>query len=222
MKRVVLAISAVLLLVVACGGSKPIRDWVNISHSQMETFKRDALTGRTSTGGIYYGKAIEEIKKSGNVDLLAKAYLIRMAIQVSLLEDPNEEDFLKVDAVESVAENKSYYYFLTGRFDRVDEKALPATYRPLQNALRNGDSSAEIAKLLEKIDDSLSRLIGAGIVVRRGNADEATLLAALGVASEQGWKAAVILYLGQLQSYYERTGQTAKAAATRARLSLIE
>jgi hypothetical protein len=216
-----LALSVVLLLA-SCGGSKPIRDWVNISHSQMETFKRHALTGRTSTAELHFGKAVEEIKKSGNVDLLAKAHLVKMAIQVALLEEPKTENFLQADAVESVAENKSYYYFLAGQFDRVDEKILPAAYRPLQSALRNGQTPAEVSKIVENIDDPLSRLIAAGVTVRRGNPDETTLHAALGAASEQGWKAAVIVYLGQLRSYYDQRGQTAKADTIRARLSLIE
>jgi hypothetical protein len=216
-----LVLPAVLLLV-ACGGSKPIRDWVNISHSQMETFKTHALTGRTATAELHFGKAVEEIKKSGNVDLLAKAYLVKMAIQVALLEEPKTEHFLRADAVESFAENKSYYYFLTGQFDRVTEKVLPAAYRPLQNALRNGQAAAEISKRIETIDDPLSRLIAAGVITRRGNPDEATLQAAVGAASEQGWKAAVIVYLGRLRSYYVQSGQTAKAEVVRARLSLIE
>jgi hypothetical protein len=220
-KKVVIAFSA-LLFIVACGGSKPIRDWVNISHSQMETFKRHALAGRTSTSELHFGKALEEIKKSGNVDLLAKAYLVKMAIQVALLEEPKTENFLQADSVESVPENKSYYYFLTGQFGRVDEKVLPAPYRPLQHALRNGQSTDDTSQIVDNIEDPLSRLIASGILVRERKADERTLQAAVGAASEQGWKAAVIGYLGQLRSYYERTGQTAKADAIRSRLSLME
>ena len=221
MKRAIILFFLVMLFV-ACGGSKPIRDWVNISHSQMETFKNHALTGRTQTADVHFKKAIEEIKKSGNIDLLAKAYLTKMAVQTALSEETNADDFLRVDAVESFNENKSYYFFLAGEFERVDEKVLPAVYRPLQNALRKGQAFVETQKLLDKIDDPLSRLIAAGIFVRTGKADEAVLRTAVDTASEQGWKKALILYLGRLRSYYDQKGQTAKAAAVRARLALIE
>ncbi len=70
-------------------------------------------------------------------------------------------------------------------------------------------------------EDPLSQLIAAGLVVRRHLENEPILQTAVSVASRNGWKRALLAWLERLWTFYEGTGETAKATATRQRIDLI-
>ena len=70
-------------------------------------------------------------------------------------------------------------------------------------------------------DDSLSQLIAAGLAVRRHLESEAILQTAVSAASRNGWKRALLAWLERLRTFYEGSGEVAKAAAVRHRVDLI-
>lgn len=104
-----------ILLLTGCGSKPPVPSWIAAGHQQLENYKQDLLTGRSAPiTEIHFRSALEEIKKGGDIDLLGKASLTRMALQIAVLREPEEADYLKVEAVESVAANRQYYLFLKG------------------------------------------------------------------------------------------------------------
>ncbi|MHB8910873.1 MAG: hypothetical protein ACYDAA_18515 [Syntrophales bacterium] len=213
-----------LLLVSLIAGcsSKPAPAWIAAGHQQIEAFKRDFLTGQSpQITELHFRKATEEIKKSGDLDLLGKAWLTRMALQAAVLEEVAEGEYGKIEAAAPSAANRNYYLFLTGKPGMVDDALLPAQYRPFLKALQSGDAAAMAGRIAE-IDDPLSRLIAAGLAMRSGPANEPLLQAAIETASQNGWKRALIAWLERLSGFYERSGEAAKAATVRQRLDLIK
>jgi hypothetical protein len=211
-----------LVLVIAGCSSKPTPVWIAEGHRQLETFKRDFLTGQPPlVTELHFNMATEEIKKSGDLDLLGKAWLTRMALQVAVLEEIAEGEYGKIDAASPVPANRNFYLFLIGKSGLVDAALLPAQYRPFLKALQNGDAAVVVRRVTE-IDEPLSRLIAVGLAVRSGLENESLLQAAGETASQNGWKRALIAWLERLRLFHEKAGEAATAATVRQRIDLIK
>ena len=221
MKRV-LCLLFLLLIFGGCS-SKPTPGWLVVSDRQIEMFKHHFLTGgQPAVAERHFQKAIEEIKKSGDLDLLGKAWLTRMALEVAVLIDMEEEDYLKVAAAQPVPANGNFYLFLKGRTFEVDRSLLPAQYRRFFDALRSGNRVEAGQAIAGMEDDPLSRLIAAGIAVRFSLESETILKAAVESASLNGWKRALLTWLDRLLTHYKTTGDAAEAAAVRRRIDLMK
>jgi hypothetical protein len=217
MKKV-LCLMLFLLPLAGCG-PKQI-PWMAAGHQQMENYKRDFLTGRVPVvTDMHFKKAVEEIKKSGDLDLLGKIWLTRMALQVAVLDEPEEGDYPKVEAAQPNPANRNFYLFLKGD-PAADGALLPAQYRTFLPALQDGNIT-ETVIAVAKIDESLSRLIAAGLMVRRHLENEVLLRTAVETASRNGWKRALLVWLKRLSAFYEASGEAAEAAAVRRRIDLI-
>jgi hypothetical protein len=211
-----------ILLLTGCGSKPPVPSWIAAGHQQLENYKQDFLTGRTaSITEIHFRSAVEEIKKGGDADLMGKAWLTRMALQIAVLREPEEGDYLKVEAVEDVPANRNYYRFLKGGAAVPDATLLPEAYRSFLAALRGGDA-AKAADTIAAIDDPHSRLIASGIAVRHRLETEAILRNAVETASRNGWKTALLAWLERLKSFYESAGNAEKSSAIRSRIGLIK
>jgi hypothetical protein len=221
MKKIVCLLFLFLLL----GGcsSKPTPGWIVAGNQQLETFKQQFLTGgQPVVTERHFRKAVEEIKKSGDLDLLGKAWLTRMALEVAVLSEMEEAEYLKVAAAQPVPANRNFFLFLKGEKASVDRSLLPAQYRPFFDALRSGNTVKAEQTITAMEDDPLSRLIAAGIAVRFNLETEAILKAAVETASRNGWKRALLAWLERLRSFHEAAGDGAKADAVRQRIDLMK
>jgi hypothetical protein len=209
------------LLIGGCS-PKPTPGWVVSGNWQLETFKKQFLAGGPPVVmERHFQKAVEEIKKSGDLDLLGRVWLTRMALQVAVLGEIEEGEYGKIAASQSVPANRNFYFFLTGDPAAVDGALLPAQYRSFLKTLR-GDGIAKTEKAIaDMADDPLSQLIAAGIAVRRHLESETILQTAVSAASRNGWKRALQAWLERLWTWYESTGAAAKAAAVRQRIDLM-
>lgn len=211
-----------LLLLGGCS-SKPTPGWIAAGNRQLEIFKSHFLTGEQPlVTERHFQKAVEEIKKSGDLDLLGKAWLTRMALQVAVLGEMEEGEYGKIAAVQPVPANRNFYLFLTGDPAAVDGALLPEQYRSFLKTLREGGVVKAEKAINAMEDDPLSQLIAAGLAVRRHMENEAILRIAMNTASRNGWKRALLAWLERLRTFYEATGDSAKAAAVRQRIELIE
>ncbi|PIP08967.1 MAG: hypothetical protein COX51_01380 [Syntrophobacteraceae bacterium CG23_combo_of_CG06-09_8_20_14_all_50_8] len=208
------------LLLTGCGASKPVPDWLNTSYNQLENYQKNYLSGTEKIAVVQFKGAINEIKKSGDLEILSKAYLIRMALQTATLENVNDDEYLKIDALQPSLPNRSFFAFLKGEINQVDDSLLPQHYRGFCKALRQS-AGAESLQEIEKMEDPLSQLIALGIIVRLRQDNEDVLKKAIDVASAQGWKKPLLVYLDRLQSYYEGKKDTDKATGIQQRIKLI-
>lgn len=209
----------ICLLFLGCA-SKPIPDWLNISYNQLESYKKSYLSGEDKVAAIQFKAAINEIRKSGDLEILSRAYLIRMALQATALENTDDDEYLKIDALQPSLPNRSFYAFLKGEINQVDDSMLPQQYRGFCKALRQ-NAGAESLQEIEKMEDPLSQLIALGIIVRLRQDNEDVLKKAIAAASAQGWKKPLLVYLARLQSYYEGKKETDKATGIQQRIKLI-
>jgi alkylhydroperoxidase/carboxymuconolactone decarboxylase family protein YurZ len=220
MRRIICLIVFSFLLV-GCGTSKPVPEWKDASFNKLDSYKKSYLSGKERIAKAYFNKAVDEIKSSGDLEILARAYLTKYACQVAVLEEFDDREYLKIDAVEPVLQNKNFYSFLEGAFDNVDENQLPEQYVGFLRAFKNGKKD-EIAHEISKMDNSLSKLIAIGLLAKKNTADEIELNLAIDIASQNGWKKALLAYLSKLQSFYVMNNKPEKAAHIAERIQLIK
>jgi len=219
--RKIICLMMFSILLVGCGSSKPVPDWTYASFNQLDNYKKSCLIGKERIAEAYFNKAVDEIKSSGDLDILARAYLTKYAVQVAVLEAFDGREYLRIDAVEPVLQNKNFYSFLKGAFDNVDEKLLPKQYAGFLRAFQSGKKD-DVAHEISKMDNPLSKLIAIGLLVKKDKNDEIDLKLAIDIASENGWKKALLAYLGKLQSFYKTNNQPGKAAHVEDRIQLIK
>jgi hypothetical protein len=219
--RKIICLMMFSLLLVGCGSSKPVPDWTDASFNQLDNYKKSYLSGKERIAEAYFNKAVDEIKSSGDLDILARAYLTKYAVQVAVLETFDDREYLRIDAVEPVLQNKNFYSFLKGAFDNVDEKLLPQQYAGFLRAFQSGKKD-DVAHEISKMDNPLSKLIAVGLLVKKNNDDEIDLKLAIDIASQNGWKKALLAYLSKLQSFYKTNNKPDKAAHVEERIQLIK
>jgi hypothetical protein len=220
MRRIV-CLMVFSFLLVGCGSSKPVPEWKDASFNQLDNYKKSYLSGKERMAEAYFNKAVDEIKGSGDLEILARAYLTKYACQVAVLEAFDDREYLKIDAVEPVLQNKNFYSFLKGTFDNVDEKELPQQYVGFFRAVKSGKKD-EIAREISKMDNPLSKLIAIGLLVQNNMDDEIELNLAIDIASQNGWRKALLAYLTKLQSFYFMNNKPDKAAHVAERIQLIK
>ena len=207
-------------LFIGCA-SKPSPEWLNRSHDQLENYKISYLSGSEKIAAKQFQIATNEIKKSGDMDILSRAYLIRMALQVAALEDITEEDYLRANTLQPSLINHSFYKFLKGDINSVDDDLLPGRYRSFFRVLKRHDD-AGLLQEIEAIEDPFSQLIATGVVVRLRRDTEVMLKRAEEIASKEGWKKPLIAYMKSLQAYYEGNKLNDQAADIKQRINVIE
>ncbi len=218
----------IMALITGCAGSRNIPDWNYAAFNRLEDFKQAALEGRTTIAELHFQRAVEEIKKSGDLALLGRAYLNRYAVQTALLESFDDGEFQNIQAVHPDRENAAFLAFLKGFFDRTDSKLLPSPYAAAQKDLLEGNAKHDVHKRvrllqdLRETPDDLSRLIITGRLVLSGYEEEEILQDAMEIASRRGWKKALLVYLNRLQIFYEGRQEHGKSRIIGERMKLIQ
>jgi hypothetical protein len=203
------ALLLVLLLAAGCASGPPTPTWQLDAAAAADDAVQAWLSGDTRVEVQATTRMREAIARTGRPAALARAELLRCAARVATLvfEPCVAFEPLRVDAD---APERAYADYLAGR-PNVNSEVLPAAQRA---ALRGGPAA------LAGIDDPLSRLVAAGVLVQAGRADPATLQLAADTASAQGWRRAVLAWLGALKARAETAGDRAEAERLQRRIDL--
>ena len=219
MKRVIIA--ALIVSFIAGCAATHIPEWKSAAFRHMEAYKKHALTGDDRMADMYFSRALAEIKKSGDLEVLARAHLLKYALRAAMLDPPGDDAFTAIHDIEDSRENAAYFAFLTGGPEKADVALLPPQYGPFIAAFQRG-AKGEMNAALAGMDDPLSRLIAAGIAVTHQRFNEDTLTLAADTASGEGWKKALLVYLSRLESLYKEKGNEARALLIGKRIALIK
>jgi len=215
-----LPVIVILFLICACS-SKQIPEWKDTSSKQLESYKHYFLTDKESTSEPHFVKAKKAIASSNDLNLLGTAYLTRYALYVSVLEDFDDTEFIRINKLQPDAINFSYYNFIKGNFQTADYNLLPAHYSNLLKPAQDKDLATAVIEI-NSIDDPLSRLVACGVWVKYLPYDDNILQIAVNTAADSGWGKPLFAYLTKLQQYYLNHNETAKAEIIKERLELLK
>ena len=203
-----------------CASGPAVPDWQLNAHDAAQKGVQAYLSGDMQAEQRAFARARAETARTGQPALLARVELLRCAAQVaSLVVAPcTPFDALRQDAA---VPEKAYARYLAGELQAGDVALLPAAQQGVATALVAGDGS-RAATALAQVADPLSRLVAAGVLLRAGQASPPVVVAALDVASRQGWRRPLLAWLGLQVSRAEAAGDAQEAARLRRRIAVLE
>lgn len=207
-------IAAAVSLLGACASGPPVPDWQGNAKSGLDRGTAAYLEGNTRIAEVEFERARSEIARTGRIDLLARAELMRCAAQIaSLVFDPCERfEKLKPDAA---APERVYADYLAARIAPQDIALLPPQQRAVAAA-----SADTAAAALRSIEDPLSRMVATGVLFQAGRASPTAIAIAVDTASAQGWRRPLLAWLGVQLALAEKVGDTNEAETLRRRIAV--
>ena len=208
MKRAGFAVVAVVLA--ACGSKPRAPEWQMNAHGALERFEQAWLAGQTRAADAEFVRARRELAATADATLVARAELTRCAVQVaSLVFEPcGGFESLRADAAPV---ERAYADYLQGT--RVSPELLPAQHRSVAGGTAD-------AKAVHAIQDPLSRLVAAGVLLRSGRGSPELMQVAADTASRQGWRRPLLAWLGAQLQLAERRGAQDEVERLRRRIAL--
>jgi hypothetical protein len=176
------------------------------------------LAGDTRAAGAEFERARGEIARTGRIDLVARAELMACAARVASLVFEPCDGFEKLRGDAPAAE-RAYADYLAARISPDAIALLPPAQR---GVAARGTSDEAAAAAVKGIEDPLSRLVGAGVLLESGRATPGVLAIAVETASAQGWRRPLLAWLNVQRLRAEKAGETGAAEQVRRRIELIE
>jgi hypothetical protein len=177
------------VLAAGCAGGPPPADWQLNSSQALAAFQHYYLVG-DARAPAEFARARRELASTGREDLVARAELVRCAVQAASLEFGDCAGFEALQAGAGAPE-REYADYLAGKRSRAAG------------------------------DDALSRLVALGVRLRTSSIDPEGIARAVDIASSQGWRRALLAWLGVQEKRARDAGDTEAAGAIRRRIELI-
>lgn len=207
-----------LLLLSACGSAgPPVPDWKTDAVDFIERYKKHALLGEHVVAERFFQRALHATGGAGRISETARLWLVRCATRRASLLDDDCSEYAELAKLETSAEDRAYYQFVTLKWSELDAAKLPAGYGGLVKS-----DAARLNTQIAAIEDPLSRLLAASLVTLRGQADHAVLVIAMETASSQGWRQPLLTYLKLLDKSAAARGAASEQQAYATRIRLIE
>ncbi|QXZ08405.1 hypothetical protein KUF54_09820 [Comamonas sp. Y33R10-2] len=208
------AISVIALS--ACGNQPRVPDWALNAEAAAQKATQAYLQGQQRVETLQWQKARDAVASTGQPALAAKVELMRCAAQVASL------DWNNCSAYEALAQDadqseRAYAQYLKGELHPSDVGQLPQAQRAAVGAIAASGLSG-----LAKVQDPLSRLVAAGVMLRAGSASAELLQLGVDTASEQGWRRALMAWLLLQQQAAERAGDMGTSGQIQRRLKLLQ
>lgn len=203
------------VLTSSCSNAPKIPDWQIEAKGALDRAVVAYLEGNARVEMAEMSRARRQLSSTGRTDLVASAELTRCATRVaSLVFEPCDGfEALRRDATEV---QQAYADYLRGQLVPAQIPLLPTTQRAAATRLA-GDNLP-----LQGIDDPLSLLVAAGVLLETGKASPATIAQAVDTASSQGWRRPLLAWLGMQAQRATQAGQTAEATRLLRRIALIQ
>ena len=204
-----IALIAMLAALVACA-SKPAQPaWRGNAASSLAAFSDAYLKGDTTIADAEFARARMEMASTGRPDMVAHAELHRCATRAATLEYDDCPGFQAL-AQDATPAEQAYAAYIAGRLDGLNAALLPAQHQPVAS----GKAS------LAAIEDPLSRLVAAGVLMKAGRITPADIVLATDTASAQGWRRPLLMWLGVSLQRALAAGERSEAARIGRRIDL--
>lgn len=218
--RTACAITTILLalgtlMLSACSSAPKAPDWQLEAKGAMDRSVTAYLEGNARVDLAELTRARAQLSSTGRADLVASAELLHCAAHVASITFEPCAGFapLRPDAT---AAQRAYADYLGGKITPDQIALLPASQRVAASR------SANDAGPVQGMEDPLSTLVAAGVLLQTGKANPATIAQAVDTASNQGWRRPLLAWLGVQAQRATQAGQVAEAERLQRRIKLVE
>lgn len=208
---------AAALLLGACAGKTPSPAWEREAQSASERAQKAFLQGRSNVAEVEWRKAFDEVAATGQPGIMARMALLQCAVQTAALQWGDCPRYQRYAAGAAPAE-QAYARYLMGRHGSADVALLPVAQQAVAAQLLEGRPTLEVLPQAPP----LSQLTAAGVALRHGAITRAAVQQAAQIASEQGWRRAVMAWLLVEQRLASAQGDAAGAQAVQLRLQVLQ
>lgn len=203
-----------VLLLAACSSAPPVPAWQMNAKGSAERATEAWLAGDSRVELAEFSRARAEVARTGRADWVARLELVRCASRVAALEFEACTGFDAL-ATDAAPAEHAYARYLKGSAGPGDAALLPEAHR----ALFAAPAAPEGA--LATIQDPVSRLVAAGVLLRSGRATPGVITLAVDTASAQGWRRPLLAWLKVQQQRAQASGDATAAAAVQRRIDLV-
>lgn len=176
------------LLLAGCAGGPPVPDWQVNAHGALAAHTAAWLAGRDRVAAHEIAIARREAGRTGSAEPLARVELTACAARIASL-DAADCPAARPLLPDASAESRAYADYLAGHWSGLDVQRLP----PAQRGVPGGGDAVAV---LTGIDDPLSRLLAAALLLRAGRLPPAGIELAIDTAAAQGWRRPLLAWLG--------------------------
>lgn len=210
------AAAAAALALVGCSSGPAPADWQLNARSAAERATQAWLSGLSRTAEADWQRAWVEVARTADPAQAARVALLRCATESAALVWQGCPAYQPL-AVDAAAAEQAYARYLAGQATAADAAQLPGPQQALVAVSGPGAAPA-----LAAVEDPLSRLVAAGVLLRRGQADAPVVALAVDTASAQGWRRPLLAWLGVQRELATAAGQADEVARIDRRLALLQ
>lgn len=202
------------LVLSGCSSAPPVPDWQVNAKSNLDRATEAGLRGDIRIEAAEFARARAEVARTGQPMLMARVELMRCATRVASLDMAPCSAFDAL-AGDAAPPEQAYARYLAGQATPADAALLPPAHRSLASGPTAPDAT------LSAMTDPLSRLIAAGVLLRRNQATPSVIEQAINTASAQGWRRPLLAWLGVAQQRAQAAGAVQEAARIQRRIDLV-
>lgn len=207
-----LTVGAVLA---ACSAKPPVPDWKLESQSASDRAVKAYLKGEMRVAEVEWGNAFKEVAATGQPAPMARMALLQCAVQTAALELGECPRYVRY-AGGAAAPEQAYARYLQAQHSAADLPHLPVAQQAV------GLQLLSRGKVALPDAEPLSRLTAAGVALRAGAIDRQGVAQAIQIASEQGWRRALMAWVLVAQRMAQEVGDDAAAQALALRLQVLQ
>ena len=198
----------------ACTSPPPVPDWQLNAKSSIERATEAGLRGDSRIEMAEFARARAEVARTGQPAVMARLELLRCATRVMSLDLAPCSGFEAL-AADAAPPERAYARYLAGEATPADAALLPPAHRSVASLPTAPDAA------LAAIADPQSRLIAAGVLLRRGQATPGVIESAVDAASGQGWRRPLLAWLGVQLQRVQAAGAVQETARIQRRIDLV-
>lgn len=204
---------ALLLLLSGCAGGPAVPDWQANAHAALASYTSAYFAGHERVARQELERARREVSRTGDASQMARVELTVCALAVASLASSECPAFEALEQDADAAAN-AYADYLAGRWERLDAEHLPP-------AQRGVPASRDALATLSAIDEPLSRLVAAAVLLHAGRLPPAGIALAIDTAAKQGWRRPLLAWLGFDRDRCRAAGDAECAAARQRRIDYL-
>jgi hypothetical protein len=181
-----------ILLLTSCSFSKPKNEWRYNSADNFKQYTKYFLSANENLAQNNYARATQNAKKSADLTTLARVYLGKCALNISVGLEDSCQEYKNISEFINSKELDAYYALLTNSLQKEQISSLPSQYQGFARNILDKKYMEASSEVFE-MKSTTATLLSASII--RAHLSTLQREEMIKLASFYGYKKAVLFWL---------------------------